>query len=158
MRMFFLRTVMVLLGIRERRIVVPQAAHLAVSSAPPARFDPGNMHSRALRSLLAVPDAPPRFIDPGNMHSRALQALLAVPDAPPRFIAHWARSAPIPQGALGSDPTGYGRLRRSQPPSSLRAYPRSPAFISTTSSYRTRSRHHTTRAAPPSPTPADSTR
>ena len=111
MRMFFLRTVMVLLEIRERRIVVPQAAHLAVSSAPPACFDPGNMHSRALRSLLAVPDAPPRFIDPGNMHSRALQALLAVPDAPPRFIAHWARSAPIPQGALGSDPTGRAWLR-----------------------------------------------
>ena len=76
MRMFFLRTVMVLLGIRERRIVVPQAARLAVSSTPPARFEPG------------------------NMHSRALQALLAVPDAPPRFIAHWARSAPVPSDSL----------------------------------------------------------
>ena len=31
-------------------------------------------------------------------------ALLAVPDAPPRFFAHWARSASVPQGALGSSP------------------------------------------------------
>ena len=30
--------------------------------------------------------------------------LLAVPDAPPRFFAHWARSASVPQGAVGSGP------------------------------------------------------
>ena len=42
--------------------------------------------------------------------------LLAVPDAPPRFFAHWARSASVPQGALGSGPPKPLAWDRSLPP------------------------------------------
>ena len=44
-------------------------------------------------------------------------ALLAVPDAPPRFFAHRARSASVPQGALGFGPTGRAQLQSPQTPS-----------------------------------------
>ena len=83
----------------RRQAPVPQGAH---------GWKPNQVQCctwlKTARKQLSPGRFSPCCIDPGNSHSRALRSLPAIPDAPPRCFAHWARSASVPPAARDGKP------------------------------------------------------